>query len=414
MTASADPKLPAAQPDLPRQRTRSSAPEPAGDRLCEQLDRLALLLRGTRRFNIGFPGAVDFDYTPLASLLATELLNNVGDPYTDGFGANHTKAFEREVVGWCADLFRAPAKDCWGYVSSGGSESNLYALHLARTLLPGATCYFSDAAHPSIDKASRLLAIPAVRVRASRRGELDYDDLHTQIDRHRDRPAIVVATIGTTMTEAVDDVRRITAILDDLAVHDRFIHADAALAGIPLALLDPQQRPGIDFTDGADSIAVSGHKFLGSPVPCSVIVTRASHRAQAARTVGYTGSPDTTISGSRSGHAPLILWYAISRHGRTGLHHRAQQARAVAQHAHARLTELGWDAFRHPHAFTVVLRTPPPCVLDKWVLATENGWSHVITMPGVTADTVDAFLDDMTTATTPSALHQELAVDDHE
>jgi histidine decarboxylase len=269
------------------------------------------------------------------------------------------------------------------------------------TLLPDAVCYFSDAAHPSIEKNLRLLAMPAVRIRTDRRGEIDYDDLHTQIGRRRDRAAIVVATIGTTMSEAVDDVRRITAILDDLAVRDRFVHADAALAGIPLALLHPDQRPGIDFADGADSIAVSGHKFLGSPVPCSVIITRAAHRARIARPVGYTGSPDATTTGSRSGHAPLILWYAITRHGRTGLHHRAQQARALARHAHTRLTQLGWDTYRHPHAFTVVLRTPPQPVLDKWVLATQDGWSHLITMPGITADTVNAFLDDLTTAITP-------------
>ena len=93
------------------------------------------------------------------------------------------------------------------------------------------------------------------------------------------------------------------------------------------------------------------------------------------------------------------LWYAITGHGRTGLHYRAQQARTLAQHAHTRLIRLGWDAYRHPHAFTVVLRTPPQPVLDKWVLASENGWSHLITMPGVTADTVNAFLDDMTTVT---------------
>ena len=414
MTAPADPMLPAAKPNLPRQRSGGSMPDTTADRLRGELDRLAGVLDDARRFNIGFPGATDFDYTPLAALLCTQLLNNVGDPYTDGIGPNHTKSQEREVVGFCADLFRAPADDRWGYISSGGSESNLYALNVARTLLPGGVCYFSDAAHHSIDKNLRLLTMPGVRIRAGRRGEMDYGDLHTQIGLRRDRPAIVVATIGTTMSEAVDDVRRITGLLDDLAVRDRFVHADAALAGIPLALLDPDERPGMDFADGADSIAVSGHKFLGSPIPCSVIITRASHRARVARGIAYTGSPDATITGSRSGHAPLILWYAITRHGRAGLHHRAQHARVLAEHAHTRLQELGWDAYRHPHAFTVVLRTPPQQVLRKWVLATDNGWSHLITMPGVTADTVNAFLDDMTTAATPPALEPGVTVDDHE
>jgi histidine decarboxylase len=364
----------------------------------DAIRELTSRLDQARRVTIGFPAATDFDYSELGDLFAKHVLNNIGDPYTAGTWRGHTKDEERKVVGFCADLFRAPAGDRWGYVSSGGSESNLYAMHLAKTLLPGVVCYFSDAAHYSIDKYRRLLGMTAVRIRTDGHGEIDYNDLRSQVSLRRDRPALVVATIGTTMSEAVDDVRRITAILDDLAVRDRFVHADAALTGIPLGLLDPEHRPGFDFADGADSIAVSGHKFLGSPLPCSVVITTAAHQARAAQTVDYIASPDTTITGSRSGHTPLILWHAITRHGIAGLRHRAEHARRLAAHAHAGLQQLGWDTYRHPHAFTVVLRTPPEPVLHKWVLPTDGGWSHIITMPGITADTVDAFLNDMAAA----------------
>ncbi|MGH9286377.1 MAG: pyridoxal-dependent decarboxylase [Acidimicrobiales bacterium] len=220
-----------------------------------------------------------------------------------------------------------------------------------------------------------------------------------QLDRHRHRPAIVAATIGTTMTEAVDDVRRIREVLDALAVRRRFVHADAALSGLPLALLDPAQRPGFDFADGADSVTVSGHKFVGSPAPCGVVVVKASHRNRVARAGTYTASPDATIGGSRSGHAPLVLWWALRCHGVDGLRARAERSRALAGQTLAELTRIGWEAFRHPHAFTVVLRTPPAVVLAKWVLASAGGWSHVITMPGVTVDQVSEFIADMVAAT---------------
>jgi histidine decarboxylase len=59
------------------------------------------------------------------------------------------------------------------------------------------------------------------------------------------------------------------------------------------------------------------------------------------------------------------------------------------------LTEIGWPAHRHPHAFTVVLRTPPETVTKKWVLAGDSQWSHIITMPGVVADQIDAFVQDL-------------------
>jgi len=364
----------------------------------EELATLRERLEATRPFNIGFPGATDFDYSALSEFFAVHLLNNVGDPYVDGAGPNQTKAFEREVVSFCADLFRAPPHDRWGYVTTGGTEGNLYALWLARSLYPDALAYVSDAAHYSIAKALDLLALPYVVVGADDTGEMDAGDLADQLARHRERPALVAATAGTTMSEAVDDVRGIARILDALAVRRRFIHVDAALSGIPLGLLDPAERPGFDFADGADSVAVSGHKFLGAPFPCGVVVVRASDRDRVARRVGYTGSPDSTVTGSRSGHAALLLWHAIRTYGRDGLRRRAESARELAAYVHRRLLDLGWEAYRHPHAFTVVLRTPPERVARRWVLAEDGERSHIVTMPGVTRESVDAFLADLAAA----------------
>jgi histidine decarboxylase len=363
--------------------------------LTDTVAALTHRLDEARPYNIGFPGATDLDYTPLADLLTTHLLNNVGDPWIDGLAANHTKAFEREVVWFLADLFRAPTSDRWGYVTTGGSEGNLYPLWLARTLYPDGLLLRSAAAHASVAKAADVLRMESIVVRTGPTGEMDYDDLADQITRHRHRPAVILATAGTTLTEAVDDVRRIGAVLDDLAVTRRYIHVDAALSGIPLALLDPGQRPGFDFADGADSLSVSGHKFLAAKACCGVVVVRASHRNRIARDVGYTGSPDATLFGSRSGHAPLMLWYALKTLGVDELRARAQAARELAAYTHRRLVEIGWEATRLPHAFTVVLRTPPPAVTEKWVLATVDEWSHIITMPGVARESIDAFLEDL-------------------
>lgn len=360
-------------------------------------------LEAARLRNIGFPGAVDFDYTALAPFLTRELLNNVGDPYVDGIGRNHTKQFEREVVEMLADVFRAPADDRWGYVTSGGTEGNFWALRLAQRAFPGRprpVVYFNERAHYSIPKIVRDLGLDAVSIRADRFDQIDYDDLHDQVGRRRDRPVVVAATIGTTMSEAVDDVRVIGRVLDRLDVRERFIHADAALAGLPLGLLEPNERPGFDFADGADTVSISGHKFPGSPSPSGVVIARRSLCERYARAVSYTGSPDTTVAGSRSGHAALILWYALHQHGVAGHRRRAREARELAAYTHAQLAQLGWPAFRYPLAFTVMLRTPPAQVLDRgWVLASsDDGWCHLMTMPGVTIGVIQDFLADMSAA----------------
>jgi histidine decarboxylase len=376
----------------------SATPMP-GEVIRRELAALTARLDSARAHNIGFPGATDLDLSPVLGAVGHLLLNNVGDPWVGGIGANHSKRFERAVVSVVADLFRAPAGDRWGYVTSGGSEGNLYGLRLAAQRFPHAVVYFSDAAHPSVAKAADLAGLAQVRIRTTTHGELDYRDLSMQVQQRRDRPVVIAATAGTTMTEAVDDLRRISTVLDDAAVRRRFIHVDAALSGIPLALVDAGDRPGFDFADGADSISVSGHKFLGAPTPCGVVVARNSLRLVEA-SGGYVGSPDTTIAGSRSGHTPLMLWYALATLGVDGLRRRAEQARELAIHLHHDLVEMGWESFRYPHGFTVVLRTPPPPVVNKWVLVSVGGWSHVITMPGITREQIDEFLSDMHAAIT--------------
>ena len=368
------------------------------DAVTATLDALRRRLVADRATNIGFPSTFDFDYSALYPFFGL-LMNNVGDPYSPSAFPANCKDLERDVVEWAADLLHAPPEDRWGYVTTGGSEGNLYALHLARNMLPRAVVYYADSAHYSIDKAIQLLNMASVRIRADQWGQIDYDDLTTQIDRRRDRPAVVVATIGTTMTEAVNDVRRINAILDALAVRERFVHADAALSGVTLATMAPEDRPGFDLGDGADSVAVSGHKFLGSPFPCGVVIVKACHRNRVARDVTYLASPDATITGSRSGHAALVMWYAIQRWGIAGLRERAERARSVAAYAKKRLDDIGWPSFRNEHALTVVLKTPPDQVRRKWTLATAGEWSHLITMPGITTHTIDALIEDIVDAT---------------
>ncbi len=357
------------------------------------------------QFDIGFPGATDFDYTVFAPLLG-RLLNNVGDPFVEGAGHNHTKRYERLVVGFVAELMGAPAGDWWGYVTTGGTEGNLYGLYAARTRYPDTIVYVSAAAHDSVHKALDLLGLPRIVVGTLAGDEMDYGDLSEQVQAHRERPVTVVATAGTTMAEGVDDVATIRATLTAAAMETRsFIHVDGALSGLPLALLPPESgRPGIGFPDGADTITVSAHKFVGSPWPAGVVVTRKAHRALLAREGSYTGSPDVTIGGSRSGHAPLVLWYAIQHHGPNGLRRRAEASRELARYTHDQLTGMPWPSLLSRWGFTVRLQTPPAAVGKRWVLADGgNGWSHLICMPGVTRERIDAFLSDMRAAIMSSA-----------
>ncbi|WFE93549.1 histidine decarboxylase [Micromonospora sp. WMMD987] len=347
--------------------------------------------------SVGFPGAVDLDHREVMARLGHRLWNNIGDP-TDVGGTAHTRVLEQAVIAWLADTLAMPADDRWGYVTTGGTEGNLSALHTARRRLPTARIYYSTAAHYSIPKIIDMLGARGVAVEAGVDGEMDYAHLAVRVRRHRRWPAIVVATAGTTMTEAVDDTTRIHTILNEHQVPGRHVHVDAALSGIPLAL---DGRLRLDDDSGVGSIAVSGHKFLGVPTPCGVVLIRDSLRRQAAP-VAYTATLDSTITGSRCGLAAALLWHAIATHGREGHRWRVSEARRLATYTVDQLTAAGWPAWRHPHAFTVVLATPPAPVRAKWLLATDADISHLICMPGVTQGQIDAFVTDLTDTTTPA------------
>lgn len=344
---------------------------------------------------LGYPVSKDFDYSELMPFLQYPM-NNLGDPFVDSTYAVDSREMEKEVVAFFASLFRARHDDWWGYVTNGGSEGNLYGLYLARELHPKGMVYYSSSTHYSVQKNLHLLNMPNIVIRSQENGEIDYEDLQHTIRMNRHMPVIILANAGTTMTEAKDDVSCIRSILKDMAIQHHYIHVDGALSGTINAFLDP--RPAFDFADGADSIAISGHKFIGSPMPTGVVVARKSHRDRIARSVAYIGSVDTTITGSRNGHSPLFLWYAIKKLGMEGFRRRVAHSLETAAYAEQRLKEAGLGAWRNPNAITVVFPEAPAAVRAKWQLASEAGLSHVICMPNVTKEQIDCMADEIVAA----------------
>lgn len=357
----------------------------------QRLDELADKLASLRRSNIGYPCNQDFDYSELAPFFAWSA-NNIGDPFGPSNYRLNTLEFERDVLTDFARYAQAEDGNWWGYVTSGGTEGNMYGLYVARELHPDGICYFSEDTHYSVAKVLRLQHTRSIMLKSQANGEIDYTDLRETLRIHRDAPPIIFANIGTTMKGAIDNLATIRGILEDLAISQSYIHADAALSGMILPFVaEPQPW---NFAAGADSISISGHKLLGSPLPCGVVLAKKRNVDRIARSIEYIGALDTTIAGSRSAFGPLFLWYRLRSLGHEGISEIVRRSMELAAFAESRLNAEGIPAWRHKNSVTVVFPRPPAALMEKWIIAPRRDIAHIITLPHVTEDVITEFVAD--------------------
>lgn len=356
-----------------------------------RLDAMLEEFRSLAQSQVGYPCNQNFDYAELSPFMAYSL-NNVGDPFHKSNFRSNTHKIEREVIARFADLMRLPQEQAWGYVTCGGTEGNMYGLYLGRELYPNGVVYFSEDTHYSILKILHVLNIRNIMIKSRDNGEIDYDDLYETVRIHRDVPAIFMANIGTTMKGAVDDLTKVRNILNDLAVSNAYIHADAALSGMILPFVADPQPYGFDA--GIDSVSISGHKLIGAPLPCGVVLTRRDYVTRIARAVEYVGVLDTTLPGSRNALTPLMLWYAFEKYGPIGFKKIVEDTLAVADYAVRRFNARGIKAWRNKNSVTVVIPRPSQEFMKKWQIASQKEIAHIITMPHVDYKLIDLLVEE--------------------
>ncbi|MFC0821276.1 histidine decarboxylase [Moraxella marmotae] len=331
-------------------------------------------------FNIGYPESADFNYSNLYKFFNFSL-NNCGDWQQDSNYILNTFAFEKEVIGYFANLFQISQDECWGYVTNGGTEGNIFGCYLARELFPNATLYLSDNAHYSAFKAIRLLGVKAQIINSLPNGEMDYSDLASKIRKDNEHHPIIFANIGTTVTGAIDNIKEIHSILHTLNIskEDCYIHADAALSGMILPFVDNPQP--FRFSDGIDSICISGHKMIGMPMPCGIVLTKKHFVNQVKTSVEYIATDDQSIGGSRNGHSVLFLWDAIHRYSHNQWCERINHCLQLSDYIIEKFQSFDIDAWKNPNSITVVFPKPSDYIWKKHHLAVSGCWAHLIALP---------------------------------
>lgn len=187
----------------------------------------------------------------------------------------------REALGLPGDLF--------GIINDTASINSFLALAAAREALgldirsegmtgrnlPPLRVYCSEHAHSSIEKGALALGFGksgVVQIESDDALRMRPDALAAAVARDRAAgalPCCVVATTGTTSTGSVDPV---PAIAEIAKREKMWLHVDSAYAGS--ATIVPELRFLWDGVEHADSIVVNPHKWLFTPIDCSVLYTK--------------------------------------------------------------------------------------------------------------------------------------------
>ena len=173
-----------------------------------------------------------------------------------------------------------------GVINDTASSSTLYALVAAREAagldagrggVDGRRLryYTSAEAHSSVEKAGLVMGTGSagcVRIPVDAEFRMRPAELAAAIARDRAAgltPFAVVATVGTTSTTSIDPVPEVAEIARD---HGLWLHVDAAYGGAAAIL--PSHRHVLAGCEHADSLVVNPHKWLFTPIDCSVLYCR--------------------------------------------------------------------------------------------------------------------------------------------
>ncbi|WP_440581225.1 pyridoxal-dependent decarboxylase [Streptomyces sp. PT19] len=362
------------------------SPPAADTRALHQLQRA--LGRGERPF-LGLPdhlGQVMVELAPLLGLFD----DRQGGPYDETCFDDAARAYEKAVLTYFAALAGASLDEAHGYVAASPREALLHGLVLARRGLPEPSVYVSEQAHYDVVRACELLGMNVVRVQALPDGSMDPDDLRLQTRLRCGAGALVVATCGTPLRGAIDNVAELRSSAASFGpVH---VHVDASAGG--LAAAHSNQVPPWSLAHGAHSITLSGHPLLGLPVPVSISLIR--HKQDSPTALGPV--PGRLAVGARSGLGALLLWTRLRSLGRAGVAAMVARCQDVASYALERFEAAGVAPQRFPGSLTVTFERPSRWVVEKWRLHCIGDLARITATGPMTHTAVDGLATDLVAA----------------
>ena len=311
---------------------------------------------------------------------------NLGDP---GLYPG-TAEIERRLISDLGSLLHG--KDIGGYATSGGTESNLQAVRIAKKLHPTdkPNIVVPKSAHFSFDKTSDILGVE-MRMAPYKEGSFTVDT--EKMAELVDKNTIAVACVaGTTEYGVIDDVKSVSSIALE---NDTWCHVDAAFGGLVIPFM--KNPVPFDFEiDGVSSITLDPHKMGMSTIPCGTFLIREPEHLKllSVDSPYLTMKTSFTLTGTRPG-ADVAGAYAVLKYlGREGFRDIVSGCLE-----NTRRLVSGMEAFGYKKVLNPVLNLASFYAADipeGWkVSRTRAGHMRFVMMPHVTRDVVETFLDEV-------------------
>ena len=254
--------------------------------------------------------------------------------------------------------------------------------------------YTSAHSHSSVDKAALLAGFGRENVRHIANDAnyaLQPDALeaaiHTDLAAGR-KPCAIVGTTGTTATTAIDPIAAMARIARE---HGLWLHVDAAMAGSAMIL--PECRWMWDGIEGADSVVLNPHKWLGAAFDCSLYYVRDPEhlvRVMSTSPSYLRTAADEKVKNLRDWGLPLgrrfralKLWFLIREQGVAGLQARLRRDLENAQWLAARIRETpGWRLLAPVPLQTLCIRYEPAGLAGEALDRHTRIWADRINRSG--------------------------------
>jgi aromatic-L-amino-acid decarboxylase len=288
----------------------------------------------------------------LAELLAATL-NSISLLWRTAPAATELEAV---VLDWTAQLLGLP--DGWhGHIEDTASTGTLAAMIAAREATGRDLVVCSEHTHSAVEKGARMLGMRLRKVATDSEFRMRVEALGDLREA-----AAVVATVGTTASASVDPVGQIA---DACAAAGTWLHVDAAYAGS--AMVCPEFRWAFAGVERADSLGVNPHKWMLTPMDCSLLWTSrpADLRAAFSLVPEFLRTPDAEDALSLSEYGPALgrrfralkLWAVLRCYGRRGLQRHIRNGVALAEHFERWVSEEpGWELSAPRHFSLVCFR----------------------------------------------------------